>query len=87
MDAIDQVFRPLDPLDDSYCTEPISVKKLRKGDCSWDTCKTVLGWVIDTVQMTIELPEHRVQRLGEILVSIPSTQKRIGVKKWHKILG
>ena len=41
MEAIDQVFRPLDTLDDPYRTEPISVKKLRKGDCSWDTCKMV----------------------------------------------
>ena len=87
MNAIDEVFRPLDAFDDPYRTEPISVKKLRKGDCSWETCKTVLGWVIDTVQMTIKLPEHRVQRLGEILASIPSTQKRIGVKKWHKVIG
>ena len=77
MEAIDQVFRPLDALDDPYCTESISVKKLRKGDCSWDTCKTVLGWIIDTVQMTIKLPKHRVQRLGKILASIPSRQKQI----------
>jgi hypothetical protein len=37
--------------------------------------------------MTIELPKHRQERLGAILSSIPSTQKRIGVKKWHKLLG
>ena len=37
--------------------------------------------------MTIKLPEHRIQRLGDILASIPVTQKRIGIKKWHKILG
>ena len=37
--------------------------------------------------MPIELPEHRIKRLGEILASILSTQKQIGVKKWHKILG
>ena len=80
MEAIDQVFCTLDAQDDPYCTEPISVKKVCKGDCSWDTCKTVLGWIIGTVQMTITLPEHRVQQLGEILAFISSTQKQIGVK-------
>ena len=37
--------------------------------------------------MTIHLPEHRVERLAEILASIPTTQKRISVTKWHKIIG
>ena len=63
MQAIDQIIHPLDDKDDTFCTEPISMKKLRKGDCSWETCKTVLGWIIDKVEMTIKLPEHRVQQL------------------------
>ena len=87
MTAIDQVFRPCDAFDSPTRTEPISVKKLRKGDCSWHTIKIVLGWVIDTVALTIQLPQHRVERLATILASIPSTQKRIGIKKWHKVLG
>jgi len=37
--------------------------------------------------MTISLPPHRVERLAEILASIPTTQKRCSVKKWHKVLG
>ena len=87
MQAIYQVFRPLDVTDDPYRTEPILLKKLRKGDCSWETCKTVLGWIINTVEMTIKLPVHQIQRLGDILASIPTTQKHIGIKKWHNILG
>ena len=47
----------------------------------------MLGWIIDTVNMTIVLPPHREARLGEILSEIPKTQKRISVKKWHKVLG
>ena len=87
MQAIDQVFRPLDNMDDPYRTKPIPLKKLCKGDCSWETCKTVLGWIINTVDTTLQLPEHRIQRLGDILASIPATQKRIATKKSHKILG
>jgi hypothetical protein len=87
MHAIDVVFRPLSPSDKSTRREPISVKKLMKGDCSWSTIKTVLGWVIDTVSMTIHLPPHRIERLGEILSQIPRSQKRTSVKKWHRLLG
>jgi hypothetical protein len=85
--AIDDVFRPLQPGDNPYRQEPVSLKKLRKGDCSWSTIKLVLGWVIDTTAMTIHLPQHRVDRLVEILSSIPPHQKRTSVKKWHSILG
>ena len=85
--AIDQVFRPVGPDDSPFRREPVSVKKLRQGDCSWSTVKLVLGWVIDTVAMTIALPPHRVERLHEILASIPRSQKRTSAKKWHKVLG
>lgn len=87
MHAIDSVLRPLDEFDDAARREPVSMKKLLKGDCSWGTIKNVLGWVIDTVAMTIHLPQHRAERLAEILASIPITQKRTSVKKWHKVLG
>ena len=54
--AIDDVFRPLDQADSPFRREPVSLKKLKKGDCSWSTVKEVLGWVINTVDMTIHLP-------------------------------
>lgn len=85
--AIDDVIRPLSPGDSSYRREPVSIKKLRQGDCTWSTIKLVLGWIVDTVNMTIHLPPHRIERLWEILDSIPSSQKRTSVKKWHKVLG
>ena len=85
--AIDDVLRPLSKTDHPARREPVSLKKLRQGDCSWGTVKLVLGWIIDTVNMTIHLPPHRVERLAEILDSIPKTQRRTSVKKWHKVLG
>jgi hypothetical protein len=85
--AIDSVLRPLDAHDDATRREPVSMKKLLKGDCSWGTIKNVLGWIIDTVAMTVHLPLHRAERLAEILSSIPLSQKRTSVKKWHKVLG
>lgn len=85
--AIDQVFRPLHPSDHPMRQEPVSLKKLLKWDCSWSTSKKILGWIIDTTARTITLPDHRVQRLAEILGCIPKAQKRIGVTKWHQVLG
>ena len=85
--AIDDVLRPLDGEDDIHRKEPVSLKKLRQGDCSWSTIKTMLGWIINTVNLTLHLPPHRAQHLADILASIPITQKRTSVRKWHKVLG
>ena len=42
--AIDNVvFRPLSDANPPFLMEPISLKKPRKGDYSWDTTKLVLG--------------------------------------------
>jgi hypothetical protein len=85
--AVDAVFRPTDFHDGPYRREPVSLKKLKKGDVSWNTIKLVLGWIINTTTMTIHLPPHRVERLGQILADIPPSQKRLSVKKWHRVLG
>ena len=87
LQALDRVFRPLDENDTRFRQEPASVKKLRKGDACWTTSKIILGWLIDTVDKTIRLPEHRGDRLLEILNSIPTTQRSIATKEWHKIIG
>jgi len=81
------VFRPLDSQDSPTRQEPSSVKKLRQGDACWDTCKKILGWILDTVAMTISLPPRRLQRLAEILAEINPSQRRVAEDKWHKILG
>lgn len=96
---IHKVFAPLtksegDPQGDANSqntansqNDPISLKKLLKGDAAWSTIKTILGWVLNTVAGTIHLPERRQNRLHEILASISPDQRRISLKKWHKILG
>ena len=54
--AIDDTFFPLDSSDNPFRRQPTSSKKLNKCDCSWDTTKLILGWIIDTVSMTPHLP-------------------------------
>jgi hypothetical protein len=53
---IDKVLLLLEPTDSPHRTEPTSVKKLGKGDTQWSTRKNILGWIVDTVRHTIELP-------------------------------
>jgi hypothetical protein len=47
----------------------------------------ILGWIIDTILMTIELPEHWQTCLRKILDSIPPGQKCVSIAKWQKLLG
>jgi hypothetical protein len=65
---------------------PFPLKKLQAGDCSWGTMKLVLRWIINTVEMTISLPLHRVAHLADILSSFPRDQRRTSAKRWHETL-
>jgi len=56
--SIDQVFWSQDNEDSPHHKEPISIKKLLSGNAAWHTSKTILGWVVNTMDMTITLPPH-----------------------------
>jgi len=58
LQAIDMVFCPLKPSDHPTCQEPVLLKKLAKEDGQWSTQQIILGWLLDTVAMTIALPQH-----------------------------
>ena len=66
--------------------EAVSLKKLQKGDGSWATRKTILGWELDTLRQTIELPAHRKLELASIFADL-ATAKRVSHKRWQRILG
>ena len=86
-ECLDAVLRPLSPSDNPFRKEPNSVKKLKQGDGAWTTRKVILGWIIDTIQRSVELPPHRLARFFELLDSIPSHQRRTSRKKWQQLLG
>ena len=87
LNAIDQVLRPLELRDSCHRKEPTSVKKLTQGDAHWSTQKTILGWNVDTVDETMQLPPHRVQRLHDLLATVQPPRKRISLREWHRLLG
>ena len=82
---IDEAFRPNDQ-HDTFRKQPISESKLGKGDDCWSTQKVILGWLIDTISMTISLPPHRQERLLALLGKI-TKRKRASVQEWHQLLG
>jgi hypothetical protein len=84
---LDKVFFPLDHIDNKHRQEPASIKKMKKGDATWATRKIVLGWIINTVRLTIELPAHRLTRLFDLLHLIPPRQRRVSTKKWQQLVG
>jgi hypothetical protein len=84
---IDAVFCPNDSLDDGTPRkEPISLSKLQKGNALWATRKVMLGWIIDTVAETIELPDHRAEQLSSLLNKLLAL-RCISIKRWQKALG
>jgi hypothetical protein len=84
---LDKVLRRLDPYDGIYRQEPASVKKMLAGNATWVTRTVVLGWLLDTLAMAIELPPHRLTRLFVILDTIGPHQRHTTVKKLQKVLG
>jgi hypothetical protein len=47
----------------------VSESKIMKGDATFSTFKRFLGWDLDTYNMTIHLPKHRLERLDALLHS------------------
>jgi hypothetical protein len=60
LECLDLVIRPLDNSDRRERKEAASLKKLQKGDGCLLTVKTILGWLLDMVQRTIQLPASRI---------------------------
>jgi hypothetical protein len=85
--SIDKIFRPLSPGENSgFRRDPISHTKLDKGDAKWATRKCLLGWIIDSVAETVELPLHRSIRLLDILKDLQS-KRRVSLKNWQQAIG
>ena len=85
LQSFDEVFRELEEGEEPR-QEPVSVKKLLKGDASWAVAKILLGWLVDSVRGTIELPPHREERLVQLIGTFLE-RKRTSLKKWRQLIG
>ena len=71
--------------DEAHRAEAVSLKKLLKGDGSWGTQKLILGWIIDTLRQTLEIPAYRKTMLANIFEDLKG-RKRVGRKRWQSAL-
>ena len=69
--AINDLFRSNNK-DNIAREEPISLKKLRKGNSTLSTQKVVLGWAIDTVKKLLTLKVDCKTNLLALLKTTPS---------------
>jgi hypothetical protein len=86
MHAVEEVFSTPSYNDGPQHQSPLSIKKMKQGDASWETTKVVLGWLLDTVRQTIELPPHRVLRLQDIFDELRDA-RRVSHRHWRQVLG
>ena len=62
-------------------------QEIRKRQRYLGNTKLVLGWILDTVEETILLPQRPLDRLRAVSDALPRFKMRIAVSAWHKTLG
>ena len=66
--------------------DPISEKKLEKGEGTWEHTKEVLGWMLDGQRGTLQLPVPKCQKICTLIRKI-NKKKRISLKKFQQLAG
>jgi hypothetical protein len=84
--AIHSVFPTPEATGTPDAKDPISEKKLAKGDARWDTQKEILGYWLNGSNRTMQLPPGRADIL---LQEIKSTlkKKRVPLKRFRSLAG
>ena len=83
--AIDVVLATSEASDDQRL-QVLSLKKLKKGDGAWSTRKELLGWVVDALRQTLELPAHRKHEPRTIFNEL-NGKRRVSRKQWQRLIG
>jgi hypothetical protein len=84
--AIHQVFPTPSATDPPGRKDPISEKKLLKGDAQWDTTKEVLGYELNGKDRTIQLPAQKTETLAKELRKVLRKQ-RVPLKRFRSLIG
>jgi hypothetical protein len=84
--AIHSVFQPPHATGMKDAKDPISEKKLLKGDARWDTQKEVLGYLLDGIHRTVQLPTDRATDLVLEIKKVLRKQ-RVPLKRFRSLAG
>ena len=84
--AAEKKFQPPDTLDPENRRDPISTRKLLKGNGAWETNKLIIVWLVDAITGIIQLPAHRADRICAILRVFAPDCKRASIKIFHILL-
>ena len=86
LQGIEQVFPEPSVTGHVNGKDPVSEKKVRKGDADWLCVKEILGWLIDGNNRTIVLPESKAKAyLKEVTMLM--RKKKIPLTRFRKIVG
>ena len=66
--------------------DSVSIKKLKAGEGVWETRKELLGWVFDGTSRCIELPDGKIEAIGE-LIDRAKAARSIPRRDYEKLLG
>jgi hypothetical protein len=84
--AIHQVFPNTSASDPPGTKDPISEKKLLKGDAQWSTIKEILGYKVNGRDRTIQLPVQKAEALMKELHKVLHKQ-RVPLKRFRSLIG
>jgi hypothetical protein len=84
--AIHSVFPPPSPADPPGTKDPISEKKLAKGDARWNTTKEILGYELDGIKRTVQLPTAKSEALDKELRKV-IRKTRVPLKRFRSLCG
>ena len=84
--SIDQVFQP------SYMKyriwkEPDYLRKVSKGYSAWTSRKRIIGWVLNSLDLTISLLTLRLHKVHAALEEFPVTHRHNSRQKWDILDG
>lgn len=84
--GIESIFPPISVTQHQNGREPISEKKVNKGEAHWLVEKEVLGWLLQGANRTIELPEKKAQAIVDELRKL-LRKRKVGLNRLQKIVG
>jgi len=84
--GIHSVFPPASVTGHLNGKDPISLKKLKKGDARWASKKEILGFLVDGLARTVQLTQGKTDDICNEIRKILK-KKRVAIKRFRSLIG